>query len=210
VVECAGLEIRYTVLPYRGFESLLLRQPFLVSTVLRAKEFVLQTACQLTFNVRGSAGCLGERTRNAQQETQPAQQEDHCPARQGGERPSAARRLGRHGWVERGGLGERHGPPARAREIADGRAPAENRQGQRRVSLPPNQLPGIEPARRALRGLPEPAFPDAAGLATRGWYRKGRMLCAPSPWREPGGAGSSFARALPVARRLSRAMMCQS
>jgi hypothetical protein len=26
VVECAGLEIRYTVLPYRGFESLLLRQ----------------------------------------------------------------------------------------------------------------------------------------------------------------------------------------
>jgi hypothetical protein len=25
VVECAGLEIRYTVLPYRGFESLLLR-----------------------------------------------------------------------------------------------------------------------------------------------------------------------------------------
>lgn len=26
VVECAGLEIRYTVIPYRGFESLLLRQ----------------------------------------------------------------------------------------------------------------------------------------------------------------------------------------
>jgi hypothetical protein len=26
VVECAGLEIRYTVSPYRGFESLLLRQ----------------------------------------------------------------------------------------------------------------------------------------------------------------------------------------
>ena len=26
MVECAGLEIRYTVLPYRGFESLLLRQ----------------------------------------------------------------------------------------------------------------------------------------------------------------------------------------
>ena len=26
MVECAGLEIRYTVIPYRGFESLLLRQ----------------------------------------------------------------------------------------------------------------------------------------------------------------------------------------
>ena len=26
MVECAGLEIRYTVMPYRGFESLLLRQ----------------------------------------------------------------------------------------------------------------------------------------------------------------------------------------
>src|SRR3954471_12098162 len=26
VVECAGLEIRYTVIPYRGFESLPLRQ----------------------------------------------------------------------------------------------------------------------------------------------------------------------------------------
>ena len=26
MVECAGLEIRYTVSPYRGFESLLLRQ----------------------------------------------------------------------------------------------------------------------------------------------------------------------------------------
>ncbi|MEY2618109.1 MAG: hypothetical protein RL522_1111, partial [Pseudomonadota bacterium] len=26
MVECAGLEIRYTGLPYRGFESLLLRQ----------------------------------------------------------------------------------------------------------------------------------------------------------------------------------------
>ena len=25
MVECAGLEIRYTVIPYRGFESLLLR-----------------------------------------------------------------------------------------------------------------------------------------------------------------------------------------
>jgi hypothetical protein len=30
VVECAGLEIRYTVIPYRGFESLPLRQlPFI-------------------------------------------------------------------------------------------------------------------------------------------------------------------------------------
>src|SRR5690606_28412961 len=28
VVECAGLEIRYTVLPYRGFESLPFRQPY--------------------------------------------------------------------------------------------------------------------------------------------------------------------------------------
>ena len=28
MVECAGLEIRYTVFPYRGFESLLLRQFF--------------------------------------------------------------------------------------------------------------------------------------------------------------------------------------
>ena len=32
MVECAGLEIRYTVLPYRGFESLLLRQSTRPST----------------------------------------------------------------------------------------------------------------------------------------------------------------------------------
>lgn len=31
MVECAGLEIRYTVSPYRGFESLLLRQTRLPS-----------------------------------------------------------------------------------------------------------------------------------------------------------------------------------
>jgi hypothetical protein len=34
VVECAGLEIRYTVPPYRGFESLLLRQKCLVNQSL--------------------------------------------------------------------------------------------------------------------------------------------------------------------------------
>ena len=34
MVECAGLEIRYTVPPYRGFESLLLRQKCLVNQSL--------------------------------------------------------------------------------------------------------------------------------------------------------------------------------
>jgi hypothetical protein len=37
VVECAGLEIRYTVLPYRGFESLSLRQTIDKKAAYRAR-----------------------------------------------------------------------------------------------------------------------------------------------------------------------------
>jgi hypothetical protein len=48
VVECAGLEIRYTVIPYRGFESLPFRQviiqikalgPFFVSIYQSSYQF---------------------------------------------------------------------------------------------------------------------------------------------------------------------------
>ena len=41
MVECAGLEIRCTVIPYRGFESHLLRQPSLVNTDCAAMESIV-------------------------------------------------------------------------------------------------------------------------------------------------------------------------